>query len=228
MKITILNKYKTKLLKLKLLKTKVYKSQNTFNYLLLKDMETRLKKVLHVIYRFHAANKKILFIGTPIELNNNIKQLLKDKKHSFIPESVFMNGIVTNPHSSFKHLIKQHSINSDKTSKFLFNLKNQTSLIVVLNEKFNISALEESSLRRIPTVSLNANYDLSNLALSTYKVSGDYNFTKKKIRNNIFFLLLNALLKKAEVIRKKQIKINTKRKKLNKIKYKKNVSSKKK
>lgn len=235
MKITTLNKYKTKLLKFKLLKTKIYKDQKNFNYLLLKNMETRLKKVLHVIYKFHAANKKILFIGTPIELNNKIKQLLKSKKHSFIPESIWMKGIVTNSNSSFKHLIKRHAINSDKTTKFLFNLKNPISLIVILNEKFNVAALKESSLKRIPTVSLNANYDLSNLTLSTYKVSGDYNFTKKKIRNNIFFLLLNALLKKAEIIKKKQIEINTKRKKSkvaqktwNTIKRKKNVFSKKK
>ena len=235
MKITTLHKYKTKLLKLKLLKTKVYKSQKNFNHLLLKDMETRLKKVLHIIYRFHAANKKILFIGTPIELNNQIKRLLKNKKHSFIPESVWINGIVTNSGPSFKHLIKRHAINSDKTSKFLFNLKNQANLIVILNERFNLTALEESSLKRIPTVSLNANYNLSDLTLSSYKVPGDYGFTKRKIRNNLFFLLLNSLLKKAEIVRKRQIEINTKRRKLklvqktwNKNKYKKNVYQKKK
>lgn len=235
MKITTLHKYKTKLLKLKLLKTKIYKSQKNFDYLLLKNMETRLKKALHIIYRFHAANKKILFIGTPIELNSQTRQLLKDKKHSFVPESVWMNGIITNSGPSFKHLLKQHAISSNKTSKFLFNLKNQANLIVVLNEKFNITALEESSLKRIPTISLNANFNLLNSALSTYKVSGEYSFVKKKTRNNVFFLLLNSLLKKAEVVRKSQIEINTKRKKLrlvqntrNKTKYKKNVFSKKK
>jgi hypothetical protein len=56
MKITTLNRHKTKLLRLKLLKTKVYKHEKNFNYLLLKNMETQLKKVLHIIYRFHIAN----------------------------------------------------------------------------------------------------------------------------------------------------------------------------
>lgn len=235
MKLSVLHKYKTKLFKLKLLKTKVHKSQKNFDYLILKDMETRLKKILHIIYRFHAANKKILFIGTPLRLNNQIKQLLKRKKHSFVPESIWMSGIITNTNSSFKHLIKRHAINNDKTSKLLFSLKNQADLIVVLNESPNVTALTESSLKRVPTISLNTTYNLTGLNLSTYKVTGDYTFTEKKVRNNIFFLLLSSLLKKAEIVRKKQIQTNTKRKRsqlvgktLNKTHSKKNVSSKKK
>lgn len=62
MKITTLNRHKTKLLRLKLLKTKVYKHEKNFNYLLLKNMETQLKKVLHIIYRFHIANKKFFLL----------------------------------------------------------------------------------------------------------------------------------------------------------------------
>lgn len=229
MKIVAIHKYKTKLFKFKLLKTKIHKSKKNFDYLLLKDTEARFKKILSIIYKFHAANKKILFIGTPLELNSQIKQLLKDKKHSFLPESVWMNGIITNSNSSFKHLIKQHALNTNKISKLLFNLKSQIDLIVVLNEKLNITALEESSLKRVPTISINTTYNFLNLNLSTYKVLGNYNFGKKKVRNNLFFLLLNSLLKKAELIRKKQIKLKTERSK-HKIlmNYKKNVSSKKK
>ena len=203
MKITTLNIHKTKLFRLKLIKTKVYKNEKTFNYLLLKNMETRLKKALHVIYKFHVANKKILFIGTPLKLDNQIKQLLKNKKHSFIPETVWMNGIITNSKPSFKYLLKRHAVANDKTSKFLFNLKIRIDLIVVLNENLNLTALKESSLKKVPTISLNSNYNLSNINLSTYKVVGDFNFVKKPIRNNTFFLLLNSLLKRAEQLKKK-------------------------
>ena len=235
MKITTLTKYKTKLLKLKLLKTKVYKNKKNFNYFLLKTMETRLKKALHVIYKFHIANKKILFIGTPLQLNSKIKQLLKHKKHNFIPESIWIKGIITNPKASFKHLLKQHINNRDKSSKFLFNLKNQIDLIVILNEKANLNALKESSLKQVPIISLDSNYDLTNLNLTTYKVIGNYRFVDKNVRNNLFFLLLSSLLKKAEVLRKKHIQINLKRKKFkvakkswNRNNYKKHVVSKKK
>ena len=229
MKISTLQKYNTKLLRLKLLKTKIYRTEKNLDYLLLKNMETRLKKVLHVIYRFHVANKRILFIGTPLKLNNYIKQLLKGKKHSFIPESIWMSGIITNSKPSFKHLIKQHAIGKNKTSKFLFNLKNQADLIVVLNEGSNLTALEESSLKRVPTVSLNVSYNFFNSDLSTYKATGNYNFTKKTIRNNFFFLLLSSILKKAEQTRKQQVQYIKKHKRIrNSFSAKKNVFKKKK
>lgn len=227
MKITILKKYKTKLLKIKLLKTKAYKTEKNINYLILKNMETRLKKILHIIYRFHMANKKILFIGTPVKLDNKIKQLLTNKKHSFIPESVWMNGIISNSKPSFKHLIKQYALNKNKTSKFLFNLKNQTNLIVVLNESSNLTALKESGLKRIPTISLNGNYNALNFnSLSTYGAIGDYSFTNKQIRNNFFFLLLGSTLKKAERAKKHQTQLVKKQK--NFFNTKKNVYKKKK
>ena len=228
MKITTLKKYKTKLLKLKLLKTKTYRNEKNFDYLLLKNIETRLKKVLHIIYRFHVANKKILFIGTPLKLNNQIKKLLKNKKHSYIPESIWMSGIITNSKSSFQHLIKQHAINKNKTSKFLFNLKNQADLIVVLNEGSNLAALEESSVKRIPTISLNVNSNSTNSDLSTYKAIGDYNLTKKTIRDNFFFLLLNSILRKAEQARKQQVRYTKKQKVKNSFRSKKNAFKKKK
>ena len=204
MKITTVKKYKTKLLKLKFLKTRVYKNAKNLDYLLLKNMETRLKKILHVIYRFHLANKRILFIGTPLKLDNQLKQLLKNKKHNFIPESVWMSGIITNSRSLFKHLIKQHNINKNKTSKFLFSLKNQTDLIVLLNENSNQAALKESSLKQVPIISLNVNHNFFKSNFSTYKAIGNYNFSKKTIRNNFFFLLLNSILKKAEQAKKRQ------------------------
>jgi ribosomal protein S2 len=215
MKITTLRNYKTKLLKLKLLKTKTFKLEKDLNYLLLKNIETRLKKILHIIYRFHVANKKILFIGTPIKLNNQIKKLFKNKKHNFIPENIWMSGIITNSKSSFKHLVRQHAVTKSTTSKFLFNLKSQADLIVILNERSNLTALKESSLKRVPTIALNVNSDFFSSSLSTYKAMGNYGFTKKSIRNNLFFLLLNAVLKKAEQAKKQKIQYIKKQKPLN-------------
>ena len=194
-----LKRYKTKLLKIKLLKAKTWKPKKNIDYLLIKNMEVRLKKILHIIYKFHVANKKILFIGTPLKLNYKTKQLLKSKKHNFVPESIWMNGIITNSKSSFKYLTRQYVINKDKSLKFLFHLKKQANLIVVLNENSNLTAFKESTLKRIPIISLNASCNFSDFtSLSTYKAIGDYSFTKKTIRNRFFFLLLNSVLKKAE------------------------------
>ena len=57
MKITETYKHRTKLLKLELLKTKIYKKDENFTYLSLKNLETRLKKALNIIYKFHIMNK---------------------------------------------------------------------------------------------------------------------------------------------------------------------------
>lgn len=229
MKIATLKKYKTKLLKLKLLKTKIYKNKKKFNYLYLKNIEIRLKKILHIIYKFHATNKKILFVGTPLKLSKQIRQLLKRKKHSFIPESVWMSGVITNSESSFKHLFKKHTFTNDTTLKPLFNLKNQIDLIIILNENFSQAALKESSLKRVTTISLNSEYDTFNFNLATYKVSGNYNFTRKIIRNNFFFLLLNSIFKKAERLKKKQARLGQRHTEIKYLtNYRRNVFTKKK
>jgi hypothetical protein len=86
MKITTLNRYKTKLLRLKLFhKNKKLKKLNFFDYLLLKNMETQLKKVLHILYRLHIANKKLLFVRTLLKLNPKIKQLIQNKNIVLYP-----------------------------------------------------------------------------------------------------------------------------------------------
>ena len=59
MKITTLKKYKTKLLKLKLLKTKIYKNEKNLDYLLLKDLEIRLKKILKRFYNNQTGTNKV-------------------------------------------------------------------------------------------------------------------------------------------------------------------------
>lgn len=230
MKIAKITKYRTKLLKFKLLKTKVYQNQINLNYGLLKDSETRLKKILHIIYRFHIANKKILFIGMPFFFNAHLKDFLKGKKHSFLPEGIWVDGVITNSKASFKHLLRRNVIHNDNISKFLFKLKNKIDLIVILNEESNIKAIKESALKRVPMIALNSNYHSTVTDLLTYKAAGNYVFTQKEIRNNLFFLLLKSLFKKAEVFRKTQYQLIKKRdllkrgkKKYNYLNFKRNV-----
>lgn len=206
MKIKKLNKNKIKLLRFELLKTKIYKTEKKFNYLLLKNIETSLRKALQIIIRYHIDNKKILFIGTSEKLDQRLKKLLITHGHIFLPELIWLNGIITNTKSSFKYLSKRYTINNDDPSNFLFSLKNQIDLIVILNEEANLTALKESSLKRIPTISLNSNNKLSDLNLVTYKVKGDYNFSQKQARKNLFFLMLNSLIKRGSQLKVKILK----------------------
>lgn len=214
MKIKTLKKFKTKLLTFKLLKTRLYKYNNDLNYSRVKDTEIRLKQIFHILYKFHVTNKKILFLGNSNNINNPIKQFLQTKQHIFLPESVWMNGIFTNPKTSFKHLKQQYALTNSKSLKLLLSLRTQIDLVVNLNEQHNIKSLNESSLKRIPIISLNSIYSIFNLNLSAYKIPDDPNVVEKPSQENFFFLLLHSLLKRAEILRKKRIQFKLKQEKI--------------
>ena len=195
MKINKVHSNKFKLLKLNLIKTKVYKKKHN-NFIKIKDITSRLKKSLHVIYKYHINNKKILFIGTPINLNPEFKKILQNTKHLIIPKSLWMNGMITNKFSCFKYLSKNKKLINNRISKILFKIKNKSDLIVILNNSEIMNILEESYLARIPIVSINCNLDITDLK-SSYKVPGDFKFKKKKIRDTFFYSILTAIFKKA-------------------------------
>lgn len=214
MKIKILKKFKTKLLKFKLLKTKIYNYKNGFGYWHIKNTEIRLKQIFHILYKFHVTNKKILFVGNPHNVNDQIKQFLQTKQHKFLPDSLWMDGIFTNPKTSFKHLKQQYALTNNKSLKILLSLRTQIDLIVILNERRNINILNESSLKRIPIITLNSTYNLSRLDLSTYTIPDDSNFVEKPSQENFFFLVLHSILKKAEILKKKLIQSKLKEEEL--------------
>jgi hypothetical protein len=88
MKIINVIKAQNQLIKLKLIATKIKKNNNNclkFNF---ENIICRLKKGLHIVYKYHIKNKKILFISNK-NLNiikTKIKKLLKLTKHVFINE----------------------------------------------------------------------------------------------------------------------------------------------
>jgi len=211
MKINKIQSYNYKLLKLKLIKTKVYK-KNHNNFIKIENINNRLKKALHVIYKYHIHNKKILFIGTPIHLDMKFKKLLKNTKHILIPESLWMNGIITNRTACLKYLSKNQKLVNNKISTMLLNLKNKSDLIVILNTSNNYVALNEGYLTRIPIISLNCDLDISDVK-SSYKIPGNFQFKKKKIRANFFYSILTAIFKKANKNLQFQLKQNAKKKK---------------
>lgn len=194
MKIEKKIKYQNKALKLKLLKTKIYEKNHHLKSITIEDVEYRLKKALHIIYKYHLNSKKILFVGGELKTSNKIKWLLKNTKHALIPKIAWMNGILTNPSSSFKYLNKKTKNN--KLSEILFQVKKKSDLIVVLGSSPNINALEEGYSVKIPTIFLNSDLNILDYKTS-YKIPGTFKFTDKKIRSNLFYLILAATLQKA-------------------------------
>lgn len=208
MKITKIHKYKHKLLELKLIKTKIYK-KNHSNFIKISDTINRLRKAMHVIYKFHTNHKRIMFVGSPINLNDKLNKIINNTNHISIPETVWMDGIITNQMSCFKYLsINQKTINS-KISDILFKTKKKCDLIVILNAYNNKNALIEGYISKTPTIVLNIDLDTKDFR-SSYKIPGNFKFTNKKIRNNIFYSILRATLKKANIKNPKNKRINKK------------------
>lgn len=190
MKIQKIQLKKNKLIKLKLIKTKIYNSNENIK---IDHVISRLKKGLHLIYKYHISNKKILFIGAPININSYFK--FKITRHIFLPKSVWVNGILNTQNLSDNFLSK------DETS---FNLKKKVDLIVILNSSFKENILKESYLENTPTIVLNNSLTINDFK-SSYKIPGNFKFTNNKIKDNFFYTILNALFKKSYEISLKKV-----------------------
>lgn len=195
MKLNKINLYKSKILKLKLIQTKIYK-KNYNNFIKIEDISSRLKKALHIIYNYHINNKRIVFIGTPINISYKFKKLLKKTKHIIIPESIWISGLFTNQETCLKHLTKNLKFTNNKTSKTLFQLEKKIDLIVILDFNSNKEAINEAYLTKIPLIFLNCDFKALNNNL-IYKIPGNFKFTKKKIRDMFFYSILGATFKKS-------------------------------
>lgn len=195
MKINKINLYKNKILKLKLIQTKVYK-KNYNNFIKIEDTSSRLKKALQIIYHYHINNKRIVFIGTPINVDHKFKKLIKNTKHILIPESIWISGLFTNQQTCFKHLTRNPKFTNKKISKTLFQLEKKIDLIVVLDFNSNKEAIHEFYLTQIPLIFLNCDLIKTLNNNIVYKIPGNFRFTKKKIRDLFFYSILGATLKK--------------------------------
>lgn len=198
---------KEKLLNLNSLQIKTSNSKkNHFNYLLKKNIELKFKNALTIIFGFHSKNKKILFLGTPLKLNKPLKKLFKNTNHSFIPEKIWLNGVLSNTKSVLKFLFKKYLKKNKNNLKFLFKLTSKNNLIVILNESLSTNPLKEFYKKKIPTISLNCSNTNLNCSNSTYRIKQNLNDNENKSINNLFFSVLVATLKKAEIKRKAHVK----------------------
>lgn len=197
MKLRTIKKYNNELLSLNLIKLKLYKKkqQNNFGFNI-KQIEFIFKKILQIIYKYHIAGKKILFLEFPKILTS----LLKKTKHTLIPKSISHNGMFGN---------RNFAINKDKFTKtqmkiplniikILLKLKKKASLVIVSNlNRNNTSTFEESYNSIIPIISVSSRTKLLNEKI-TYKIPTSSGCMKEKIINSNFLLtIVKTTLKKA-------------------------------
>ena len=183
-------KNRNQLLKLKLIKTKIYKKNHTFTDLKIEDIEHRLKKGLQVIYKYHIKKKKILFINNSSTLETKIKNLLKNTNHIFMIHHLWWNGKTINNKQSISKTPTKQKTSFNK----ILQLKYKSDLIVILDKKINNYIIEENYKIKTPTIFLGNDLNIFDNK-SSYKIPGNFLLAKKKIRNNFFLTLLKTTLK---------------------------------
>ena len=189
-----LKKFKFKqILKLHLLNSRVYEhaSQKT-NFGLLTDFKliqiiSDFKKVLHVIFEYHQADKQILFVGVPNRLELKINRLTQ---HSAVNANFELQAIISNNLKVIDSLK-----NSKSYSKLLMpKMSKKPDLIVLLAHEKKQNIIAESNVAKIPVIVFDAD---GNVPLGSLK--GFYNLRGFGVSSisekNLFFLGLNFLFK---------------------------------
>jgi hypothetical protein len=186
------------LLKLNLLKSKVYEQpikKMKFNNLIdanLNQIVVDIKKVLQIIFQYHKAEKRILFLGLPYKLESRVNQLTK---HIAIPKNFNIQGMISNYNSkSFKSDRNSNQAWLKNSSKFLLpKLSKKLDLIVLFNHDNNETILSEAGVAKIPVIFFGTPFGSQNSA--SYKVEGNFKNVLIGSNKNIFFIGLNFLFK---------------------------------
>lgn len=186
------------LLKLSLLKLRVYEQftnktkLNDFVDSNLNRIIVNIKKVLQIIFQYHKAEKRILFVGVPCELEQKINQLTK---HVAVPKNFDIQGMVSN--FDPKVFLKSENLDQAWSKNFLKSLLPKLSkkldLIVLFNHEKSESILTESKIAKIPVIFFGVNHD--SLKSPLYSVEGDFKNLLTGPNQNILSIGLNFLFK---------------------------------
>tara|TARA_B110001452_G_scaffold257859_1_gene252444 strand:- start:278 stop:868 length:591 start_codon:yes stop_codon:yes gene_type:complete len=186
------------LLKLSLLKLRVYEqftNKTKLNGFVDSDLNqiiVNIKKVLQIIFQYHKAEKRILFVGVPCELEQKINQLTK---HVAVPKNFDIQGMVSN--FDPKVFLKSENLDQAWSKNFLKSLLPKLSkkldLIVLFNHEKSESILTESKIAKIPVIFFGVNQDP--LKSPLYSVEGDFKNLLTGPNQNILSIGLNFLFK---------------------------------
>jgi ribosomal protein S2 len=195
------------LIKLNLIKSQIYKKKlqkkNYDDIINIKTeyIELHLKNILQIIYRYHRNQKKIVFIGIPVNFQKKFSKILKKTRHIAISQSIWINGVLSNHFAIFRYLYKKRLKNIEKkkrvynkTIDFLISVIKRPDLVVIFNQNMERNALNETYKLKIPTITLGNNLYFD--TKSSYQVPGNFKVIHKKKEHAIFLVLISILKKK--------------------------------
>jgi len=194
------------LLKLHLLRSKVYEhpiKKIKFDSLIdsnLNQIIVDIKKVLQVIFQYHKADKRILFVGLPYKLESKINQ---QTKHVAIPKNLEVQGMISNcEQKAFKIDINSTKTWAKKSPKALLpKLAKRLDLVVLFDHEKRRTIVSEAGIAKIPLISFGPHFN--DVGTVSYRVEGNFKNLLTAPNKNIFFMGLNFLFRD---LRKKNIK----------------------
>lgn len=197
-----IKKFKSKqILKLHLLNLKTYeyitKSHSTsfLTNINLTKVISDFKKFLHIIFEYHQANKKILFVGLPSELELSINRLTPHLavNRNFELQNLLMNN--SNSSQQLANLKKQSLFKTD--SNFLISKSFQKpDLVVLLAHEKKQSVLVEKNLAKIPFIIFCSEENQKNNSRDGfYNLTGFNESLVSTPEKSLLFLGLNFIIK---------------------------------
>ena len=206
-------KFKFKqLLKLHLLKFRAYEypiKKTNFNDLITASLDQILigiKRALQVIFQYHQANKRILFVGLPSKLELKINS---STRHTAIASSFNIQGLISNSNVNSGSNTQTPTYKSIKQNSTLLALKctKKPDLIVLFDHNKSSSVLSEAWVAKIPVINFVANDNHKDSFIqTTYLVNGNFKSILSAFDKNIFFIGLNFLFKN---LKKKQKRVSS-------------------
>lgn len=197
-----INKFKFKqILKLQLLNSRAYEyAAQKANSGLSADFSltqtiSDFKKALHIIFQYHKANKKVLFIGTPKKLETKINRLTP---HIAVDQNFELQGVISNNWKSLKfEKIKKQSISKIDFKSLIPKLSKKPDLVVLLTHENPQTIISESNIAKAPVIIFeSARSPLGTFPHNSYVVEGlgkNANLTSEK---SLLILGLNFLFKR--------------------------------
>ncbi len=197
-----LKKFKFKqILKLHILNSRAYEyAVKKTNSGLLTDFNliqiiSDFKKALHVIFEYHQANKKILFVGVPKKLELKINKLTH---HVAIDRNFELQGVISNNFKS-SNLIKvgKQPFSKVYLKSLIPKLSKKPDLVVLLSHEKPQNIIAESNVAKVPVITfVSENGSKTNSICGSYNLKGFGQNLSSTSEKSLFFLGLNFLFKR--------------------------------
>jgi ribosomal protein S2 len=188
----------TRFFELHLIKSRTY--EQSFKKNTLKNLQSvnlinimlNFKKAMHIIFKYHKNNKRILFVGVPQIIETKLNLMTK---HIAVPNSFNIQGLFLNKSMLKGITLKQQLLKN--TNYLLSKINNKPDLIVVFNEEKDQQLVKEGYIARIPVIKFNNNLQ-EKYWKHSYDIPGNIRSNNSKTVDNIFFIILNAILKRSK------------------------------